>query len=367
MTRKAKPTAADLRTEQARLQRTLRVLRAVDDVRRHGGRHEPRANGGTLAGVAVEYGGEVRGLPGISHTREVPEALEVLRERLAEIEAALPGVEQREAAAQQREQRQREAAAQQCEADAAERARVALEAMEGALPAVTEAWSALDRLLGESALGALVDGRAGRAPRGAGGIRPRHAVRRAGGRPPARAGGRGRAAGCGHAAGAVCVGRGRAAAASVAGGGGAGAEPGGCTASGEAALAAGVSSMQNCEGTNRAGEPCGMPPLAGSRFCWAHCPENREQRRQARALGGRRRPRIGRPAAVAGRTALRTVEDILRLLERATADQLALPNSAQRNRTLATLAGAALRALEVGELEMRLRQLERAAGMREAV
>jgi hypothetical protein len=116
-----------------------------------------------------------------------------------------------------------------------------------------------------------------------------------------------------------------------------------------------------CNATNQAGESCGMPPQTGNRFCWAHDPQQQGRRALARALGGRRRAGTGVQSAET--VTLRTADDVLRLLERATADQLALANSSQRNRTLATLAGAALRALEVGELEMRLRQLEHAAGI----
>jgi hypothetical protein len=50
--------------------------------------------------------------------------------------------------------------------------------------------------------------------------------------------------------------------------------------------------------------------------------------------------------------------DVLDVIRSAVAAELALPNSSKRNRTLGSLAGVALRALEVGELEGRLAALE---------
>ncbi len=55
---------------------------------------------------------------------------------------------------------------------------------------------------------------------------------------------------------------------------------------------------------------------------------------------------------------IRSVADVLALLEKATVDELRLENSHSRNRTIASLASAALKALEVGELEQRITALE---------
>ncbi|MCZ7662723.1 MAG: hypothetical protein M5U22_07210 [Thermoleophilia bacterium] len=57
---------------------------------------------------------------------------------------------------------------------------------------------------------------------------------------------------------------------------------------------------------------------------------------------------------------LETVEGIRRLLVIAALDTLGLENSATRSRTLVAIAQAALRALQVGELEERVQFLEQA-------
>ena len=59
---------------------------------------------------------------------------------------------------------------------------------------------------------------------------------------------------------------------------------------------------------------------------------------------------------------LRNVGSVQALIERAVGDTLVQENSAQRSRTLGYLAGMALRALEVGELEERLTALEARLG-----
>jgi hypothetical protein len=55
---------------------------------------------------------------------------------------------------------------------------------------------------------------------------------------------------------------------------------------------------------------------------------------------------------------LNDVRQVRRLLEIAVLDALGLENSIARSRTLAYLAQVALKALEVGELEERVRELE---------
>ena len=55
---------------------------------------------------------------------------------------------------------------------------------------------------------------------------------------------------------------------------------------------------------------------------------------------------------------LRTVGAVQEPMEGAVADTLLQENSAQRSRTIGYLAGLALKALEVGELEERLAALE---------
>ena len=60
---------------------------------------------------------------------------------------------------------------------------------------------------------------------------------------------------------------------------------------------------------------------------------------------------------------LRTVDEILAVLEQAAGDAMQLDNSAERCRVLTSFAGQALKALEVGELEARLEALEQRANL----
>jgi len=118
-----------------------------------------------------------------------------------------------------------------------------------------------------------------------------------------------------------------------------------------------VSKQRTCEARRHNGEPCRMPPLQGSRFCWAHDPSKAKERAEARKRGGFM---AHRPAGDVGEVDLRDVRSVLALIERAIRDTLALKNSVPRNRAIGSLAATALKALEIGELERRIEALERA-------
>ena len=110
-----------------------------------------------------------------------------------------------------------------------------------------------------------------------------------------------------------------------------------------------------CQGRNRAGQPCGMTPLQGAAWCFAHSPDRAAERAVARRVGGlnRRTPK-GQPGTVR----LRSVADVQTELETAYADLLVQENSHQRARTAASLLTLAIKCLEVGELEERLAAIE---------
>ncbi len=118
-----------------------------------------------------------------------------------------------------------------------------------------------------------------------------------------------------------------------------------------------------CKATTGAGKPCQSYVVTGSEYCFIHDPAQRQKRKQARSVGGKARHRRNitwsDDEVVAG-IRIRTVADVLALLERACMDEMRLENSHSRNRTIASLAMAAIKALEVGELEQRLAQLEEA-------
>ncbi len=48
---------------------------------------------------------------------------------------------------------------------------------------------------------------------------------------------------------------------------------------------------RQCAATRSDGQPCGLPPMADSEFCWAHEPANAEAAAEARRLGGMRHKR----------------------------------------------------------------------------
>src|SRR5688572_25961715 len=123
---------------------------------------------------------------------------------------------------------------------------------------------------------------------------------------------------------------------------------------------------RRCRATTRKGQPCQSPPQLESVYCYMHDPANATEAAEARRLGGMRRKRELITQGAYEFESLTTVADIRRLLEIATVDTLGLENGVARNRTLASLAMAAAKLLETGELEERLRSLEAAVLQRSA-
>ncbi len=103
---------------------------------------------------------------------------------------------------------------------------------------------------------------------------------------------------------------------------------------------------------------CQAAPLKEGDHCFWHSPEYAEDVAEARRLGGLRRRREVAISGAYDFVSLQSVADIRRLLEVAVLDTLGLENSIARARTLAYLAMAAIKLLDVGELEQRLAALE---------
>jgi len=120
-----------------------------------------------------------------------------------------------------------------------------------------------------------------------------------------------------------------------------------------------------CAGQNDRGEPCGMAPLKGETWCFSHHPDRARERMAASKRGGRRNRVAGTVLTLAeDENALplelgdmKAVQAALNLVWR---DTLRQENSGQRSRTLVAVALAAMKALEVGEYEERIRALEQA-------
>ena len=117
-----------------------------------------------------------------------------------------------------------------------------------------------------------------------------------------------------------------------------------------------------CNATREGGQPCRAPPLLDGGFCVMHDPEHADEMAEARRLGGLRRRREKAVSGAYDIEALENVPQVRRLLVIAVMDTLELENSIARSRALAYLSQVALKMLEVGELEERLKALEVTVG-----
>ena len=113
-----------------------------------------------------------------------------------------------------------------------------------------------------------------------------------------------------------------------------------------------------CKATNTSGQACGAWATAGSDFCFTHDPARAAERSAARKLGGlnRRTQRGSGPQDAPAK--VRTLTDVLTVLDLVLHDALALENSIARGRLLVAVCGEYTKAIQVGELESRLAALE---------
>ena len=127
-----------------------------------------------------------------------------------------------------------------------------------------------------------------------------------------------------------------------------------------------ISTGNRCKATNQRGEPCAAYSGANSDFCFWHDPARVQDRAKARRSGGQ--SRHGRKIGVTGdnaKVSVKTMQDVVGLLEQAVNDALSLENSLQRARTVGSLASVIIRALEFATLEERVVALEAALRERE--
>jgi hypothetical protein len=94
--------------------------------------------------------------------------------------------------------------------------------------------------------------------------------------------------------------------------------------------------------------------------CFWHAPETAEEAAEARRLGGLHRRKKKTVAAIYGLGGLRTIEDLLALLETITIETLVLENSISRNKAVGAFIATAAKLLENGEFAERLAALEAA-------
>jgi hypothetical protein len=128
-----------------------------------------------------------------------------------------------------------------------------------------------------------------------------------------------------------------------------------------------TTTARQCQARNKRGEPCNAQIGTGSDYCFHHDPAKAAERKAARSKGGfaRHGRKLGKNVRTFDEmrppTQIRTVDDVMTLLEKGVHDLFSLENSVSRARALGTLAMAALKALEVGEYETRLAALEKSS------
>lgn len=120
---------------------------------------------------------------------------------------------------------------------------------------------------------------------------------------------------------------------------------------------------RQCKARRDDGLPCRATPTR-SGFCFWHDPELAAEAAEARRLGGIRRRREGAVAGAYDYEGLDTVEKIRRVFDIAAIDALGMDTSVAKVRALIAVGLAAVKLLEVGEYEERLRALEAALGPR---
>lgn len=114
---------------------------------------------------------------------------------------------------------------------------------------------------------------------------------------------------------------------------------------------------RTCKGKLRSGKPC--PNAAGkSNYCFVHDPAQGKERAEARKRGGQRRrvPHGGNADSIPKQ--VRTLDDVLAVLDYSLVEALPMENSIQRGRLLVQIAHAFIEAIKTGELEQRLAAVE---------
>ncbi len=116
--------------------------------------------------------------------------------------------------------------------------------------------------------------------------------------------------------------------------------------------------MAQCKAKTKAGQPCKMRALKGSRYCFNHDPAAAAQRAAARKAGGQARhtPHAGDPSIVPEQ--IENIQDARKILDYVKNELLVADNSIARNRALLALFDSFLRSMEIGELEQRIAALE---------
>ena len=113
---------------------------------------------------------------------------------------------------------------------------------------------------------------------------------------------------------------------------------------------------RRCTATRRDGTPCAAPPSAigDDGRCWAHSPAKKEERRAARAKGGRQRATSVR----AEKLVPSHMRPVLGAVLAAIRDVRSGAITPAQGSAIGSLAGAAVKVFQVGILEERIERLE---------
>lgn len=119
--------------------------------------------------------------------------------------------------------------------------------------------------------------------------------------------------------------------------------------------------VKQCKARNRTGQRCNGNAGA-SGYCFTHDPGRAAERTAARKLGGYHRRTAAR---VSGDTPIeiKSMADVLALINATIADTWQQDNGAARSRALLTCADMAIKALTMSDFEARLAALERGQGV----
>lgn len=116
---------------------------------------------------------------------------------------------------------------------------------------------------------------------------------------------------------------------------------------------------KQCKAKTKGGARCGAYAVTGSDFCLTHDPARAKERAERNRKGGRAK---ASPKATAGIAApqIESIADVIALVNYVIADLWLLENTVPRARGLLAAGDAAVKALEIGELEARVAALEAA-------
>jgi len=117
---------------------------------------------------------------------------------------------------------------------------------------------------------------------------------------------------------------------------------------------------KRCKATTKNGQPCNFYALVGDEYCFVHSPTKGAERAAARKRGGLNRStrHRGNPANIPKK--VRSLTDVLLVLDYVLQETVGLENGINRSRALTSLAEAYIKALEVSALEERINVLEKA-------